>query len=48
MSKIVGCKFGCKLGYKLGYKKMMFVTLHFVTVEISPVTNCFFFYFFVP
>lgn len=47
MSKLMGCKFGYKLGYKPGYKKMMFVTLHFVTVEISLVTNCFFSYFFV-
>lgn len=47
MSKIIGCKFGYKLGCKLGYKKIMFVTLRFVTVEISLVTNCFFSYFFV-
>jgi len=45
--KIIGFKFGCKLGYKLGYKKTVFVTLHFVTVRNSLVTNCFFSYFFV-
>lgn len=47
MNKIIGFKIGCKVGYKVGYKNITFVTLHFVTVEISLVTNCFFSYFFV-
>ena len=47
MNKIIGFKIGCKVGYKLGYKNITFVTVHFATVEISLVTNCFFSYFFV-